>query len=164
MCKFWWLLFSLFEFHNSFICLFYSVLLLAGFCFCMADNWGSFVLRKLLWWAIFSAQNIKSINDLTWRDLHMARQQIRPRRLMKLPPSRTWISTLCFVYKIIGSRISSSMLFSVSYLTCFALCFDFLLLGLIMYTHNLFCSSTLRIPPLVVRRSWRSMMTWSYSF
>jgi len=46
----------------------------------------------------------------------------------------------------------------------FSLCFDFLLLGLIMYAHNLFCSSTLRIPPLVVRRSWRSMMTWSCNF
>jgi hypothetical protein len=36
--------------------------------------------------------------------------------LMKLPPSRTWISILYFACKAIGTRISSSKLLFVFYL------------------------------------------------
>jgi len=77
------------------------------------------------WWAIFSAQNIQSIDDLTWRDRHMAVWQIRlKRRLMKLPPSRTSISILCFACKEISSKISSRKL-----LVLFLLAFYVLLLS-----------------------------------
>jgi len=63
----------------------------------------------LSWWAIYSAQSIVSIGDLTLKDPLMAARQICLRvRLMKPQPSRTLILILCFASREVGSRSSSS--------------------------------------------------------
>lgn len=75
----------------------------------------------LLWWAIYSAQSIVSIGDLTLKDPLMAARQICLRvRLMKPQPSRTLILILCFASSRIGSKSSSSK-FSVQFISYFNL-------------------------------------------